>query len=142
MPLQSLNPGDRVVELAALVQSAAIVSGSVAGAWVFWLITRSWMVSVGGFFAGAVLGYGIAQVIVRLFYRTAEGNVAVVKVGSASLSSVIPAGLAGGISTAVLVALVSLLVFSATNQAVSLLGISVGCGVVIGIVFACLSSLT
>jgi hypothetical protein len=77
----------------------------------------------------------------RLVYKTAEGNTTVVKVGSASLSVTIPAGLAGGISTAVAVGVIALLVFSAKSQDLSLFGAAIACGVVLGVLFACLGSL-
>jgi hypothetical protein len=142
MPPQGLNPGDRVVELAALVVSAAVGTGAVAGALVVWLIKKSWLASGGAFVTGAVLGFAAGKLVALLLYRTADGNTTVVKVGSASLSATIPAGLAGGIATAVAVGLLALLLFSARNQSLSLFGVAIGCGVVLGILFACLGSLT
>jgi len=141
MPPLDLNPGDRVVELAALVTSAAIATGAVAGAAIVWLIKTSWLASAGAFVAGAVLGFVIAQFVGRLLYRTAAGNTTVVKVGSASLPATIQAGLAGGLITGVAIALVAVLLFSAKSQAVSLFGVAVGCGIVLGVLFACLGSL-
>jgi hypothetical protein len=84
----------------------------------------------------------VGQIVARILYRTADGNTTVVKVGSASLSVTIPAGLSGGIVTAIIVTLIALLIFSAKSQALSLFAAAIGCGVVLGIVFACLSSLT
>jgi hypothetical protein len=141
MPPQGLNPGDRVVELAALAVSAAVATGAVAGACIAWLIKKSWLASVGAFIAGAVVGFAAGQLVARLLYRTG-GNTKVVKVGSASLSATIPAGLAGGIATAIAVGLLALLIFSARSQALSLFGVAIGCGVVLGVLFACLGSLT
>jgi hypothetical protein len=141
MPPQGLNPGDRVVELAALATSAAVATGAIAGAAIVWLIKKSWLASAGAFIAGAVLGFVVAQLLARVLYRTADGNTTIVKVGSASLPTTIPAGLAGGIATAIAVALIALLVFSARSQASSLFGVAIGCGVVLGILFACLGTL-
>jgi hypothetical protein len=56
MPPQGLSPGDRVVELAALTVSAAVATGAVAGAWIVWLIKKSWLGSAGSLIAGAVVG--------------------------------------------------------------------------------------
>jgi hypothetical protein len=141
MPPQNLNPGDRVVELAAVVTTAAIVSGAIVSAAVVWIIKKSWLASVGAFFSGAVVGFILAQFVGRLLYKTAGGNTTVVKVGGAGLSATIPAGLAGSISTAVVIALIALLVFSAKSQALNLFGVAIGCGLILGILFACLSSL-
>lgn len=140
MPLSNLNPGDRVVELAALVISAAVATGAVASAWILRLIKKSLLVSAGALIAGAVVGFLVGQLVGIVLYRTG-GNTTVVKVGSASLSATIPAGLVGGVVTALAVAILALLIFSARSQASSLFGVAIGCGVVLGILFACLGSL-
>jgi hypothetical protein len=142
MPPEGLNPGDRVVELAGLLHSAAIATGALAGAWLLWLIKKSWIVSVGALIGGAALGFVVAHVLARLLYRTAEGNTTVVKLGSASLTSTIPAGLAGGVTTAVAVGVLAVLIFGAKDQAWTLFSVSLGCGFVLGVLFACLGSLT
>jgi hypothetical protein len=136
-----LNPGDRVVELAGVVISAAVVTGAIAGALVVWLIKKSWLTSAGAFIAGAVLGFVVAKIVARLLYLTADGNTTIVKIGSASLSSTIPAGLAGGLASAVTVGLAALLVFGASTHEMTIFGIAIGCGIVIGTLFACLGSL-
>jgi hypothetical protein len=141
MPPQGLNPGDTVVELGGLAISTAVATGAVAGAWILWLIQKSWLASAGSLVAGAVVGLVAGQLVARILYRTG-GYTTVVKVGSASLSSTIPAGLAGGIATAVALGLLALLIFSARSQALSLFGVAIGCGVVLGVLFACLNSLT
>jgi hypothetical protein len=141
MPPSNLNPGDRVVELAALAVSAAVATGAVAGAWVVWLIKKSWLASAGAFIGGAVIGFAVGQLLVRILYRTADGKMTIVKVGSASLSATIPAGLAGGIATAIAIGLLASLLFSVRSQALSLFGVAIGCGLVLGILFACLGSL-
>jgi hypothetical protein len=106
MPPQGLNPGDRVVELGALAISAAVVTCAIAGAWILWLIKKSWLASAGALVAGAVVGFVAGQLVARILYRTG-GNATVVKVGSASSSSTIPAGLAGGVVTGIAVALLA-----------------------------------
>jgi len=142
MPPQGLNPGDRVVELSALVVSVAVATGAFAGALVVWLIRKNWLASAGAFITGAVLGFITGRFVARVLYHTANGNTTVVKVGSASLSATIPAGLAGGVATALAVSVIALFVFSARNQVLSLFGVAITCGVVLGILFACLGSLT
>jgi hypothetical protein len=141
MPPEGLNPGDRVVELAWLLHSAAIATGAVTGAWLLWLIKKNWVASLGALLGGAALGFVVAHVLARVLYRTAEGNTTVVKVGGASLASSIPAGLAGGLATAVAVAVIAIFLFGAKSQAWTLFSISLGCGVVLGCLFACLGSL-
>ncbi len=140
MPPQGLNPGERVVELAALAISAAVATGAVASAWILWLIKKSWVISAGALIGGAVIGFLVGQLVGRVLYRTG-GNTTVVKVGSASLPSTVPAGLAGGVVAAIAVGVLALLIFSARSQASSVFGVAISCGVVLGILFACLGSL-
>jgi hypothetical protein len=142
MPPQGLNPGDRVVELAALAVTAAVATGMVAGPWTIWLIKKNWLASVGALVASAVIGFAMGQLLAQLLYRTPGGNTTVIKVGSASLSATISAGLSGGIATAVAIALLTTLFFGAKDQAMSLFEVSIGCGVVLGALFACMASLT
>jgi hypothetical protein len=137
---QALNSGDRVIELAALAISAAVATGAVSSAWILWLIKKSWLVSAGSLIAGAVVGFLAGQLVARVLYRTG-GNTTIVKFGSASLSSTIPAGLTGGVVTGVVIALFAILIFGARSQALSLFGVAIGCGVVVGILLACFSSL-
>jgi len=139
MPLQVLKPGDRVVELGGLAVTAAVATGAVAGAWVVWLIKKSWLASAGSFIAGAVIGFVAGELVARIRYRTGE-NRTVAKVGTASLSATIPAGLVGGVVTGIAVGLLASLIFSARDQA--LFEVAIGCGIVLGVLFACLSSLT
>ena len=87
------------------------------------------------------MGFVVGHVLARILYRTAEGNTTIVKVGSASLPATLPAGLAGGVATATAIAVLALLIFGAKNQALSLFAIALGCGVVLGVLFACLGSL-
>ena len=57
MPTQGLNPGDRVVDLAALVVSVAVATGAVTGALLVWLIKRGWLAAAAAFVVGAVIGF-------------------------------------------------------------------------------------
>ncbi len=140
MPDLGLQPGERVVELAAVVRTAAIVSGAVAGVATTWLVRRSWWFSLAAFVLGAVAGFVVSQFVSRL-YRSADGQTVVARVGSTSLPATIPAGLAGGVSVALVVGIAVILLLSAQSRAVPVLGTSLGCGIVLGIIFACLASL-
>ena len=114
MPPSNLNPGDRVVELAGLAVSVAVTTGAIAGAWLLWLIKKSWLVSAGALIAGAIIGFVVGQLIARILYHSG-GNTVVVKVGSASLSSTIRAGLTGGVVTGIVIGLLALLIFNSSN---------------------------
>ncbi|MBI2491182.1 MAG: hypothetical protein HYV94_03635 [Candidatus Rokubacteria bacterium] len=140
MTPQGLRPGDRVIDLAGLVRSAALGTGAVSAAWGAWLVRGSWLTSLAALLIGAGLGYIVAEVVSRVLYRRGD-NTTVVKVGLGSLGSTIPAGLAGGLATAIIVALVALLPFGADGHAALWFGVSLASGVALGLTFACGSSL-
>ena len=140
MPDNPLQPGGRVVELAGLAQSAAIFAGAVAGAVITWFAKRAWTASLAAFVVGGVAGFAVGFVVARIFYRSTGGMTTIVRVGSSALPSAIGAGLAGAILSALVVAGLSVLLVSA--QAQSAFTSALVCGALIGVVFACLASLT
>ena len=137
---QGPNPGDKVVELAALATSAAVATGAVASAWILWLTRKSWLISAAALIAGGVVGFLVGRLVGRVLYHP-NGTTVVVKAGSASLLSTLRAGLTGGVVTALAIGLLAMLILSAKSQASSVFGVAIGCGVVLGILFACLGSL-
>jgi hypothetical protein len=138
---QPLEPGERVVELASVSASAALVAGAVAGVWIGWILRQGWMESGLGFVAGAALGYGLGQLVARHFYRGGDGNTAVVRVGAGSLPATLRAGLMGGILAAMALGVLALLVPGAKPLTLQILGAAVFCGAALGAALACLSSL-
>jgi hypothetical protein len=141
MLAQELKPGDKVVELAAVVRSAACLTGAVAAASLLWLIAGNQLLSAGGLMAGSAAGYIVAQAIARLGYRSATGQTAVVKAGVGAFPAALLAGLAGGLSTAILVALLAVGIFGLQDHAASLFLVSLGCGAVLGGAVACVVAL-
>jgi len=136
---QPLQAGERVVELAALVRTVGAVTGVVVGAATTWLVKRTWWPSLAAFILGAVAGFVVSSFVWRL-YRPG-GQTIVVRVGSGSLSHTIAAGLVGGVPVALVVGLAVLVCFSAWSRVMTVLGTSLGCGIVLGVIFACLASL-
>lgn len=141
MPGAGFKPGERVIELAAVSVTAALVAGAAAGACVGWILKQGWMESALGCVAGAALGYGLGQLVARHFYRTDDGLTSVIRVGRGSLPATLRAGLMGGILAAVAIGVLAFLVPGAMPQALPILGAALACGVVLGAGFACLSSL-
>jgi hypothetical protein len=139
MTPQGLNPGDRVVDLAGLVRSAALSTGAVSAAWVVWLVRGSWFTSLAALLIGAAVGFLVAEIVSRARYRRGE-NTMVVKVGRDSLGATLAAGLAGGVTTAIVVGCAAVLLFG-TGSAALWFGVALTSGVVLGVIFASGSSL-
>lgn len=140
MAANPLQPGERVVELAGLAQSAAIFAGAVVGAITTWFSKRAWTASLAAFVVGGVAGFAVGFVVARIFYRNSGGMTTVVRVGSAALPSAFGASLTGAIFSALVIAGLSILLVSA--QAQSAFTWALVCGALIGVMFACLASLT
>ena len=137
---QNLNPGDKVVELAALAILAAITTGAVEGGWIGWIVKKNWIYSTGSLAVGAMVGFATGQLFARLLYR-ASGYTKVVKIGGASLSSTIPAALISSIATAVIIVILGVTIFGARDQALTLMKSAIGLSIGIGVVMSCLGSL-
>jgi hypothetical protein len=135
---QALQPGDRVVDLAGLTQSAGLFGGAIVAAVSAWLAKRSvaWLVSA--LFIGAVFGFFIGNLVGRV-YRSAGDQRSVISVGAQALPSAIPAGLLGAIISALVMSSISVFVLKAPPQATFITAAI--CGVVVGVLFACLASL-
>ena len=137
---KQLKPGDLVVELAALAQSAATFSGAVAGAGTVWLTGGSWATVVAALLAGGLVGLMTGFLVARVLYRSGDGQTTVVRVGTRALSSAIPAGLAGGLSPVFVVGAAAILLYSAPVWMA--LTAALLCGTLIGVGFAFAASLT
>ena len=137
---KQLNPGDLVVELAVLAQSAAILSGAVAGAATVWLTSGSWSTAVAALFAGGFLGFMAGFLVARVLYRSGDGQTTVVRVGIQALSSAIPAGLAGGLSSVFVVGTAAILLYSVPVWMALIVALL--CGALIGVGLAFAASLT
>ena len=138
--INELQPGDRVVALASCARAAALIVGAVAAGTTVWLAKHRASLTALSAVCGAVLGFFIGLVISRLLFPATQGNVVVVKVGSASLPQTIKAALGAALPVAIIVStLCSLLTRSAI-----LTGMwpSLAAGAVIGICWALLASLT
>jgi hypothetical protein len=142
MSAPGLNPGDRVVDLAALAHSAAVITGAVAATWLTWRIRRIWPLSSAAFVGGAAVGYIVSELVARVLYRGPGRATTVVKVGAAALGNTLRAGLSGSLLTAVVVALLVVAMFLPKDdqRAGPLFMLSLYCGAVVGALFACLAS--
>jgi hypothetical protein len=139
MPDNSLQPGELVVELAAVVQSVAIFSGVLAAMLVSWITKRSWTISCISLLVGGVIGLLVGMVASHLVYDLADGTTTVVRVGSSSLPQTIDAALAGTLPTALIIAGAAVCLLSAPPK--SAFTTSLMCSVAIGLGFAYFSSL-
>ena len=125
-------PGDRVVDLAATLRSAALVSGGISCAVSLWIIRQSMWWSAVALAAGAVAGLGIGVVLAPRVFPATAGHVVVVKVGPGSLAATLKAGLPGAVIAGTVAAAVAAGIFARASNLVPLIGVGGAIGVVVG----------
>ncbi len=134
-----LQPGDRVIELAAMSRSAGMFSGLIAIPLTVFCLTRSWLWTVLAIIAGLVIGYGVALTMGRLMFPTVDGNVVVVKHGSGSIFAAMRASLAPSIVISVLMVVVTMVLPGPQIWAGS---IGIAATLVVGVAIALLGALS
>ncbi len=135
MDTPQLQPGDRVIDLSMLAQTAGIVSGLMTGMLVVWLATgevgRALALGVVGAIGGGIAG----RILGRVRYVTG-GRRAVVKRGPSALPAATSAALSSSLPAAILVWLGCLTILggpapSLATGAAGLLG-GITTGVILG----------
>jgi hypothetical protein len=132
MANSGFSPGDKVVDLAALLRSSALLTGAVTAAISLWLLVESPLWIVVALVAGGAGGYAAGIVIGREFYRPLEGHVMVVKLGPGALWPALQAGLIGGIVSGALAVVVPFLILADGRTLVQHLWIGLVAGIVVG----------
>jgi hypothetical protein len=127
-----LSPGDKVVDLAALLRSSALLAGAVAAAVSLWLLVDALLWTGAALVAGGAGGYALGVAISRAFYRAPEGQVVVVKLGPGAMQAALQAGLIGGICSGALATSVPFLFLADGRTLIQHLWIGVVAGIVIG----------
>ena len=135
-----LLPGDRVIDLAFLLRSSAVVGGFLAAGLSAWLLGTGivWIAAVA--FAGAAGGFLLGSLVRHLHFPIFNGLVTVVKLGPGALALALRSALAGSVSTAMPAAVLPALVFPGSAGFPGLLLTGIVIGVVVGGVFAFLAS--
>lgn len=137
---EMLGSGEMVVDLGSVAVSVSVLTGAVTGALSAWLIESSALITGAAMLAGGVLGFVGGRLVAGARYRTGGGHVSVVRKGRSSLPSTLSAAGLSVVAVASLLVLVSLLL-GLGAEAWLVCAIAIGCGLVLGTGFACLSSL-
>ena len=134
-----LNPGDRVIELAGLTRSAAVIASVISSGVVVWIAKHKAGVTVACVVGSAAIGYAVGFVVAKVLFPAEGGYAIVTKVGPYSL----PLTLKGGITAAIAASVVTSILCSLVIKSGITVGLwpSLGIDLVVGIVWACLSSL-
>jgi hypothetical protein len=134
-----LRPGNKVVELAAVVRTASLLTGAIVAALVSWIAKHKLTISCLSFVSGAIVGYVIGLALGRILFPATDGNVVVAKAGIASLRLTLKGGIFGSLLASLVVAVANS--FFVEIQITLVIGPALGIGAIVGIVFACLASL-
>lgn len=127
-----ISPGDKVVDLAALLRASALLAGAASAAVSLWLLVEALLWTVVALVAGGAGGYALGTMVSRGFYRAPEGQVVVVKLGPGAMQAALQAGLIGGICSGALAIAVPFLLLVDGRMFVQHLWIGVVAGIVVG----------
>ena len=136
MANSGISPGDKVVELAALLRASSLITGAVVAAVSVWLLGEGLLWIALALAAGGAGGYGLGALIGRDFYRATEGQVVVVKLGPGAMRTALQAGLVGGICSGALAVAVPFFLLADAWTLVQRLWVGVVPGIVIGVAAA------
>jgi hypothetical protein len=128
----TLNPGDKVVDLAGLARSSAMITGAITLPLALWVLEQNVVWIVSAVVAGAVIGFLLGALLGRTFLPTRDGQVLVIKLGPGALASALKASLNGGACTGILIGLLSPLFLSEVTKVTPLVGLGATIGIIWG----------
>ena len=128
----ALNPGDKVVDLAGLVRSSAMITGAITLPLALWMLEQDAIWIVVAIVAGGVVGVVLGALLGRVFFPAREGHVFVVKLGPGALPLALKASLNGGVCTGILIGLSSPLLLSEVRTVTLLIGLCTAVGILWG----------
>jgi hypothetical protein len=128
----TLNPGDKVVDLAGLVRSSAMVTGALTLPLALWILEQDIVWIVSAVAAGGALGFLLGALLGRLFFSAPGGQVWIVKLGPGALPLALKAALNGGVCVGILIGLVAPLILSEVTKVTPLVGLGTAVGILWG----------
>ena len=136
---EGLNPGDKVIALAAAATTAAIVAGAATGAIGLWIAKHKIAASFVGLLGGAVIGCFIGMIVGKLIFPASSGNTMIAKWGPCSLPMTLKGDIIASVITAIMVCGLVSLVTKAEFSSIA--GPCIGSSVALGVILALLASL-
>lgn len=128
----ALKSGDKVVDLAGLTRSSAMISGAITLPLALWMLEKSVVWIAAAVVAGGVFGFLLGALLGRMFFPAREGHVFVVKLGPGALPLALKAGLNGGVLAGILIGVLSPLILSETANLPPLVGLGATIGILWG----------
>lgn len=101
--MNDLQPGERVVDLGAMVCSVMVAAGALSSALLLFLAKQSGGRCFAGFLLGAISGFLLGLLLARIFYADGQGKVRVVKAAPENLPVTLNAAVKGALCQTVVV---------------------------------------
>ncbi|MBA2647316.1 MAG: hypothetical protein H0U81_11020 [Pyrinomonadaceae bacterium] len=101
--MDELRPGDKIVELGAMLRSVTTATGAISSALLLLLSKQGAAICIAGFFLGAITGFVIGLLLSRVLYIYGERNVTIVKATPAGFPVILLAALKGAACQTLLV---------------------------------------
>ena len=110
-----LVPGDRVVDLAGLVRTCAVLTAAIASAACLWILTHSALKTLGAVVSGGAAGFLFGSLLGAACFPARAGCIKVVKLGPGALDMALKAGMNGGAIPGILAGIVLAMAFDASR---------------------------
>jgi hypothetical protein len=136
MAAPSFARGDRVVDLAFLFRSSAVLTGAVAAAISVWMLRPTLVGLLAAALLGGAGGFLLGSVVGRAVFPAARGRITVVKLGPGAWPLALKAGWLGGTTAGILAAVLTASAMGGTSALPQLLAAGALAGIVVGAVFA------
>jgi len=112
MPSPGLLAGDKVVNLAQLVRSTALLAGAAASGASLWTLKHSALWTFAALVPGAVAGFALGSYMGRASLLAHAGQMVVVKLGPGATPLALKAGLLAGVCSGTVLSAISAFCFS------------------------------
>ena len=135
------KPGVPVIAPVALARVSGTFSGGIAASTATWITSQSIVYTAFAFVGGLIAGNIVGGTIGKCLFPAPKGHVVVVKKGKKSLTTTFRAALPAALATAMICSM-AIGVPMQPASVVTLTGIAMLAGLILGVVLALLSSLT
>ena len=132
---EGLNPGDKVVALAAAARTAALLAGMVAGGISGWIAKHNLLITSAFIFGGAITGWIVGTIVGKILFPAQSGKVMIVKAGPGSIHMTLKGSVIASFITGLIICALGILFVKADVKSIAIptLCISVAIGIVLAL---------
>lgn len=136
---EGLNPGDKVVALAATARAAAFLTGMITGGMSGWIVKHKFIITGAFVIGGAIIGWVTGIVVGKILFPSQAGHVRIMKTGLSSIPATIKGNIIACLVTWIIICSLAIFFLKADIKTVALPSLCIS--IVISVAFALAASL-